>query len=183
MYYFVSDNSYFLNGINGSRTDWNSPVSLIHYGDIYPVFSPTPDDVVIISVQDVHKRYWLSGMAQLAHCRVLLLLKCSVAVTTPQDGAFPWILPWRTDVGTLKSHIEKVRASPFRRRYISKRDWMVFYYLSGDVSVTQMASRMNRGKKYIYQLKRRRIVGHGLKGNDTTIILTLRDIIRLSAVN
>ena len=182
IYYFVSDDSYFLNGINESLPDRSNNVSLLYYGNIYPVFSPAPDDVVIISVRDVHKRYRLSGMAQLANCRVLLLLKCSVAVTTPQDGAFPWILPWRTDVGTLKSHIEKAHASPFRRQLISERDRLIFNYLAEELSIPHLAFRVEKDKKYIYLLKRNRIIRLGLEGNSATTILACRDIIRLSLI-
>ena len=185
MHYFVSDDSYFLYGMKESlseRTDQGSHISLIHYGDIYPVFSPVPDDVVIIRIRDIHKRYRISGMEQLAHCRVIILLACAGFVTGPPDGAFPWILPWYMDTGSLKDCIDRAAAAPFHRQRIPKQDWMIFYYLSRGISTTVLADRMIMNGKYLYQLKRRKIIGYGLEGNDATVILAFRDIIRLSVV-
>ncbi|HBM3184816.1 TPA: hypothetical protein LVM22_001077 [Klebsiella oxytoca] len=183
MYYFVSDNSYFLNGLEKSRTDWNSNISVILYSDVYPVFNPAPNDVVIIAIVDARKRYRISGMEQLAHCRVIILLTCATFARGSPGDPFPWILSWRINTDMLNDYIVMALSAPFCRRYIAKQDWLIFYYLSRGDSVTQLASRMNSSEKFISLLKRRRILGYGLKGNGATASLAFRDIGRLSVVN
>ena len=184
-YYFISDDRFYLAGLQEIFNTVTSPVRVffINAGDdaVIRQFRPSPGDVVIIAVDNLRLRRGLMKQSTLGWCRLFLLP--DVPVSGISRGTFPVILPRRVRPEVLLSHLRSASVTDFDCdfRYGSELGNMLFHGLSRGNSVSEMAKIFGVPAKYLYQLGRNIRREYGLDECNISGLLICQEILEMKA--
>lgn len=180
--YFISDNRYFLSGIQACHVFQERDISIICGCDVEPIASPCLEDVVIIYLRDLEMRHRVLRMRTIASCRVIILTRMAPQPVSVRGtgyvcfSGFPWILPYNLSIDVLVSFIDSAVSIPFLRRSTNINELLVINYLAEGRSTTCLNETLGLSEKYIYSVKRKAIMRYGLRGNSALVTLACRDI-------
>ncbi|WP_434663775.1 helix-turn-helix transcriptional regulator [Klebsiella sp. MISC125] len=179
-YYFISDNLFFLSGIQAHNEIYDGNVYCIPVIDAPGKFSPSFGDVVVIHVSHTGERSRIAMLPGMATSRVVIMLKENHGHRYFNDGRFPWLIPHGTCMSDLMACLSQISHYPLTHRRLSVREIRLFCYLSRGYSPQQLEMKMETGAKHLYRLKRKTLMQYGLQHCNAVNIQICRDLITLS---
>lgn len=178
--YFVSDDRYFLSGIQKMSAARKIKIQVIHSSELTADFHPYPGDVVSVYLSDIKARYKIVHSPIIAMCRVILILKVDAPLGYICSGCFPWLLPKVTSVDDLFLCVSRARAAAFEKRSSSELEELVFHYLCEGYKISHISRMTGVSEKYLYALALKVTKQYGLRKCSPTSVMLCRDILRLS---
>lgn len=182
-YHIISDNVFFLLGLERTREYQPGNMNIVHAKELYECFRLSPGDVVSIYISDANERCRIMSLPIMAKCRVILLLKVVEPVEYAYGGGFPWLIPNIICADRLFTYLRLARTSVFKKRNVSELETLVFRYLSQGSSVLQINKLTGLSEKRIYELTRKVRQQYGLGGYHAMNILLCRDIMNLGEIS
>lgn len=177
-FYFISDNSYFIEGLKLSLTgndfDKNSIYVNISEDDFY--FHPGKDDIVVLAVANINVRRKILKTPEIALCKLAIMGRAKTLGML--KGVFlPWFFSREMTSRELANALIHIKNHKFTLHQFSDREAEVFFYLGAGFSHEEVAGMMGFSSKYIYALRRKVNTSMGLLDcNCATGILLCRDI-------
>lgn len=173
--YIISDNSYFLLGIEDTIAKLeNYKFRLINTNESMDYFFPAQGDIVIISIKNLHLREHIMRMPIIKKCRVMLML--SVPVRSSSRPHYPWLIRKDITVNGLIMFINKSRKISTCQDITSLKIKDVFQSLGRGVKIDEVSSNSMLSVKHLYQVKRNVIKRYGLYHCNSLGVLICRDI-------
>lgn len=176
-YYFVSDNCYFLNGLEDSLSanikERSIYVNVNH--DIF-ILNPEPDDVIVLAIFNLTKRREIMRKPGLSLCHLIIMVKYGASLI--QESTYtPWFIPWKTTAEDFINILNELKNKKSSRHHPSLKEPEIFLYLGAGFSHKEVAKQLSLSNKYIYAIRRKISVSLGLREcNVATSILLCRDV-------
>ncbi|WP_410515976.1 hypothetical protein QO152_02935 [Pantoea allii] len=172
--YFISDDSYFLIGLETSLRGLHCDKAFINTNR-FTTFHPDKNDLLIVSIQDhIKRRNYLSN--QKAHGpRVIIIADFLVCHDTQEK--YPRIVSKKITKENLIEVLQNVKESDVIKRYASKIEYQIIYMICKGKGMREIAMKYNLSLKYLYGLKRKILKEHGLDNCNVNGLLICRDIL------
>ncbi|MFS6933770.1 hypothetical protein [Klebsiella oxytoca] len=177
-YYLISDNNFFLLGMQEVGLSQKDNYTFIHTCDMTREFLPSDGDVVLYFISDSWERSRLLCLPELASCRVMLLLNMDASCQRGNYDSFPWLIPDKSGPEMLQGLLFMAGRADITRRTISGRDELVFRCLSKGCPTLKIHNITGLSEKRISAIKRKMIEHYGVQGHGPAMTLLCRDIIR-----
>ncbi|MGL6017139.1 MAG: hypothetical protein ACRC0C_00530 [Gibbsiella quercinecans] len=178
-YYFISDNLFFLKGIEYSVKE-NQKIScnsvLYHQlGQESKSFVFTPNDVVIVAISNHHRRWhFLSKLASF-RCRVILIVECQGWQCAARFS--PWWLPGNVSAAVLMETLCNILNAPLQEVIVPFRISYVFSFLSTGGTLRALAESLGIDEKKISLIRQQFIKSLGVPKANALATLYLRDFL------
>lgn len=174
--YFISDNSFFLLGIEETivkKGDYD--YRLINTNNGLGGFYPIYGDIIIVSIKNLHLRERIMRMPILKNCRVMLML--SVPVRSSSRRHYPWLIRKDIKSSELTLFINKAKKISTCLDVTSQKVRDIFQLLGNGSGMEELSSDSRLSAKHLYQVKRTIIKRYGLYQCNSLGVLICRDII------
>ncbi len=178
--HIVSDNAFFLKGVQGTLIYPDGELKLVNAAMAKYAFHPHPGDIVVMYISDIRLRRNIMRHPFIRECRLMIILKPQCVNSVACKGHFPWVLPWNIRPEALSLCIRKAAAWPQHLHDVSLREWLLFLYLDRGGTVSSISGSTGLKAKYIYELKRRVQSRFGLRKCNAADILLCWDIMALN---
>ncbi|MTH45715.1 hypothetical protein [Intestinirhabdus alba] len=175
-FYFISDDRWFLEGLQKIPLKLYGQVLFIHTNDFAKMPLPNAGDVVVINVADIALRQKFLHLPVMSACRVIILLNISIIIKCSLGREFPWLYPDNAKVENLISCLHLAAKTPIVYKDIRQQEKWYFQYLNSGESHKELAARMGLSEKSLYALKRRVMASYGLSKCHCTAVMVCRDI-------
>lgn len=183
-YYFVSDDCYFLNGLedtlSGTIKDRSIYVNVNH--DVY-ILNPEPNDVIVLAIFNITKRREIMRKPGLSLCRIIIMVKYGASLIQGTTYT-PWFIPWKTSTEDFINILNTLKNKKSHKNQLPLKESEVFLYLGAGLSHKEVAQQLSLSSKYIYAIRRRINISLGLREcNSATSILLCRDVAEMRLYN
>lgn len=176
-YYFISDNSWFLQGLALSLKESHpdTKVVLIHTDRLVRLV-PDSGDVIVVNINDITVRRRILKRPVMTICRVVLLLPPWVIGVSAAESAFPWLIPDNLRINDLMLCLFRAEKTSVRNKMITERERVLFHCLGNGQGIESLSSRIGVTAKSIYLLRKNILTKYGLSGSHPFALLVCRDI-------
>ncbi|WP_368758799.1 hypothetical protein [Klebsiella oxytoca] len=177
----VSDDSFFLSGFRDSMNFTTKfAVEFYNANLMKRKFHPSPGDLVIIVLKNVHLRHYYLSQFDLTHCRVIIIQDVPFENINMKD--FPWLLPKNINMESFSKFINKAMRTYVFYDEVVHRTLRVFRQLSHGKSIGDISSELKVCKQDVYKIRRQVFLRYGLdKCNPFVGVLLCRDILKVKA--
>lgn len=177
-FYFISDNSFFIDGLKKALTShlFDESSVYINVNHDHIKIHPQKDDVVVIAVENLNARRKILQTPEIALSKLAIMGTTKTRIML--RGIFlPCFLSGKMTKDDLISALIFMKKNKFKLHQLSTREAEVFFYLGAGFSHDEVAEIMGMQSKYIYALRRKVNISLGLlECNCATGILLCRDI-------
>lgn len=179
--FFVSDNSYFLLGIEETLVKKGEYcIHLFNTNDGIDNFAPFRGDVIIVSIKDFHMREKIMKLSIVKLCRVMMML--SMPVYTSNKTCYPWLLQKKSGINELATMISRAKKTPVRKSFFSDKVTSMFHCLGEGKEIRDISIASTYSVNHLYQIKRNLINRLGLSKYNALGVLICRDIIHATYI-
>ncbi|WP_058913905.1 hypothetical protein [Entomohabitans teleogrylli] len=176
-YYFISDDTFFLYGIQDVIKSRDITCSFIHPGDDNTIFYPQPGDLVVLAVNDNSLRTHLLKTPGIMAARLVIMADIPGIRTERQ--VFPCLMSKGVTVKGFLRLLERAANIPVSQGTVSRQVMTIFNQLSHGDTVHGLSAYSRLSLKYIYRVKRNVFQEYGLTGCNSVGILLCRDMLRM----
>lgn len=183
--YFVSDDSYFILGVNGifDKINCFARKISIHVGENLREFTPSPGDVVVFAISDYKMLRVMMKWHGLSEYRLIIMLKLRVSIRSLMN-ATPKIISWVISrPGFIRALHEMAKKES---RWVSTSDRIVDICLQLGLgrSLSDVAAQFSLSEKHVYAMRRKIFSKLGLNYcNSAMGTLICRDILEVRLRN
>lgn len=178
MCYFISDDIFFLYGIEDAIRSRSLNSRFITITHTCPIINPRPGDILILAINNSHLRSRLLRLIGSTKCRVVLI--ADIPQMRVHSDDFPWLLPKAISTSCFLSLLDKLPTKPCNAGKISRRVLFIFNQLGSGSSVSSLERCTRLQAKYIYKIKQSVFNQYGLNRCNSTGILLCRDMLRMN---
>lgn len=180
-YYFISDNYYYLLGIEhiADKIDMSGNIICIDINEDLYDFHPAPGEVVVIAVTSNYLRQRIMRFSELLWCRLIILLNAPICRNSFQR-INPCIMPWKMPVKRLINSLHKFVMADVGYHSFSARNIKIIDQLIKGRDVLTLSKQTGLSTKVIYSIRLNAFNKLGLSGcNTATGLLLCRDIFEI----
>lgn len=174
-YHFISDDGWFLSGLQDVVSHIGSKAFFINTNDENIIFSPSPGDVVVMAVNHVRLRSHLMKEPTIAYCRLILIL--DMPVTSSGLASYPWLMPKNIGTAEFKVAIRKAEKTSVHYNEAPLRTLSIFNQLGRGIPPADLIVEETVSLKSIYRIKNNVFQEYGLLGCNSAGVLVCRDIL------
>lgn len=175
-YHFISDDSFFLHGVQGINLPERKKHLLHHAGMLSGKKHPQRGDIVVVNVADITRRKQILQSPWVTYCRVIILLRTKNDGRYQNQRKFPWIIPFRTGQYPLADILVRAATSELVQQSITNSQRLLFHYLCRGYSLSLLEEKMKVTTKYLYTLKLSTMKKFGLSDGHAVGVLLCRDV-------
>ncbi len=182
-FYFVSDDSYFLLGIEAVLSEsevfpgFHSFYVNINRDDFS--FVPEPKDVVVLAVFNLLTRRELMRLRALSLCRMIIMFRAG-PYRYLTDKYNPCLINWNTAKDDFLGLLNQLATRHIKWHQVPLKGADVLFYLGAGFSHDEVAEFLGLSSKSIYAIRRNVNILLGLGTcNSATSIILCRDIVEM----
>jgi DNA-binding CsgD family transcriptional regulator len=172
--YFISDDSFFLSGLEIALHGWHKNKYFINTGRPIAIW-PDERDLLIVSIQDHIKRRTYLSNYKMYGARTIIIT--DLPIINLNEEPFPKIISKRITYNSLVEMLDGAKEKEANQRYVSRMDCQIIYMICNGNAMKEIANRNACSLKYLYGLKRKILIKHGLNNCNASGLLLCKDIL------
>lgn len=173
-YHLISDNSFFLSGVEWLSELDGYAVKLVKLPFDIKELSISPGDVVVLYISNHRYRTQFMRFCTLRLCRVFILV--DVPVFRSVKTYFPWLVNASVSIQDLLSLIRMARITDVKYQSKTRQLRNIFDLITKGASVEDVANCSHLTRDYIYRVTREEVMRYGMADCNRTAMLICRDI-------
>ena len=180
-YYIMSDDTYFLLGIEALSEQINLDGSVVYLntGTVDSRFAPASGDVVLLAVHNIITRRRIMQLPVIVRSQLLILLKRSTVLRHAHPPG-PWVIPWSTPVRDMIFYLRSLGEKKMVWYPTDMREMDMFFRLSAKEPLAKISDLHALSDKSVYALRRKVSVRLGVSGCNSAVgTLFCRDILEM----
>lgn len=180
--YFISDDSFFLLGVEAViARKIDCPVEFVDVKKAMTYINPSPDDILVVAIDNIDRRGEIMSFSFIKNCRVMLLINIKLNQTTRRT--YPWIIKKGISPSELALIIDKAKKSEKHFESVSRKCKQVVYSLCKGSHISEVSQHFKLSSKNIYQMKRTLLIKFGISQCNSTSVLICRDILQGTSIH